>query len=345
MTRVAHRRPRVLGPEPAAQLRRAAGRRGRVGLRPAARGAREGPACAIPPCRRPPTTDIVLDDDDRRRRGHRHADLDPLRPRQGGAQAGKHVFVEKPMTTSATEREELVELADAAGLTLMVGHTFVYSPPVRKVERPDRRAASSATSTSSPPRASTSACTRRTSAWSGTSPRTTCRSSPTGSAKRPTSVNVTGRACVSPDIPDVAFVNLRFPSGVVANIDVSWLSPVKLRRTVVVGVAQDAALRRHRERREGQDLRPRRRLQGARDVRRVPALVPHRRHHRAASSTRSSRCTPRRDTSSSASQTGRAPDHRRHRRPPGGRVARGRRALAAQRRRPVLIEQSASPAA
>ena len=38
-----------------------------------------------------------------------------------------------------------------------------------------------------------------------------------------------------PDIPDVAFVNLRFPSGVIANIDIAWLSPVKLRRTVIVG--------------------------------------------------------------------------------------------------------------
>jgi predicted dehydrogenase len=40
---------------------------------------------------------------------------------------------------------------------------------------------------------------------------------------------------VHPDIPDVAFLNLTFPSGCVASIDVSWLSPVKLRRTVLVG--------------------------------------------------------------------------------------------------------------
>jgi predicted dehydrogenase len=40
---------------------------------------------------------------------------------------------------------------------------------------------------------------------------------------------------VVPSIPDVAFMNLRFPSGVVAEIQASWLSPVKLRRTIVVG--------------------------------------------------------------------------------------------------------------
>jgi predicted dehydrogenase len=48
-------------------------------------------------------------------------------------------------------------------------------------------------------------------------------------------VSVTGRGCIVPSIPDVAFINLRFPSGVVAEIQASWLSPVKLRRTIVVG--------------------------------------------------------------------------------------------------------------
>ena len=48
-------------------------------------------------------------------------------------------------------------------------------------------------------------------------------------------VQVTGRGCIVPAIPDVAFINLKFPSGVVAEIQASWLSPVKLRRTLVVG--------------------------------------------------------------------------------------------------------------
>ena len=48
-------------------------------------------------------------------------------------EAGKHVFVEKPMTSSTADAEELVLLAHRTGLTLMVGHTFVFSPPVRKL--------------------------------------------------------------------------------------------------------------------------------------------------------------------------------------------------------------------
>ncbi len=43
------------------------------------------------------------------------------------------------------------------------------------------------------------------------------------------------RGCVIPNIPDVAFINLEFPSGAVAHVELSWLAPSKLRRTTVVG--------------------------------------------------------------------------------------------------------------
>ena len=46
-------------------------------------------------------------------------------------EAGKHTFVEKPMAASAVEAEDLVRLAEERGRTLMVGHTFEYSPPAK----------------------------------------------------------------------------------------------------------------------------------------------------------------------------------------------------------------------
>src|ERR1700678_270943 len=49
-------------------------------------------------------------------------------------QAGKHVFVDKPLCASADKAQELVELAESKGLVLMAGHTFVYSPPVVKIK-------------------------------------------------------------------------------------------------------------------------------------------------------------------------------------------------------------------
>ncbi len=49
-------------------------------------------------------------------------------------QAGKHTFIEKPMAASAAECEELIQIAIKNGLTLMIGHTFLYSPAVKKVK-------------------------------------------------------------------------------------------------------------------------------------------------------------------------------------------------------------------
>ena len=53
--------------------------------------------------------------------------------------------------------------------------------------------------------------------------------------EEPELVTGIGRDSIVPGIPDVAFVDLRFPSGIVAHVELSWLSPSKLRRTVIVG--------------------------------------------------------------------------------------------------------------
>jgi len=47
---------------------------------------------------------------------------------------GKHIFIEKPMARTETESEELVSMADRQGLVLMVGHTFLFSPAVRRMK-------------------------------------------------------------------------------------------------------------------------------------------------------------------------------------------------------------------
>lgn len=149
-------------------------------------------------------------------------------------ESGKHVFVEKPMTSSAADAEELVRLAERTGLTLMVGHTFVFSPPVRKlgelIDRGDLGDIHFITAS----RVNLGLHQKDVSVvWDLASHDLSILYYWLGESA--SSVYVTGRGCVVPDIPDVAFVNLRFPSGVIANIDIAWLSPVKLRRTVVVG--------------------------------------------------------------------------------------------------------------
>jgi len=149
-------------------------------------------------------------------------------------EAGKHVFVEKPMTSDPGDARELVDLAAARGLTLMVGHTFVFSPPVRKVKELIAAGELGDIYFVTTQRVNLGLHQKDVSVvwdlaphdlsilyyWLG---------------EHACAVSVYGRGCIVPEIPDVAFINLKFPSGVLAEIQVSWLSPVKLRRTIVVG--------------------------------------------------------------------------------------------------------------
>jgi predicted dehydrogenase len=149
-------------------------------------------------------------------------------------EAGKHVFVEKPITASAAEAEELLALAERSGLTLMVGHTFVFSPPVRKVGELISAGHLGDIHFITASRVNLGLHQKDVSVvWDLATHDLSILYYWLGEAAE--SVYVTGRGCIVPEIPDVAFVNLRFPSGVIANIDIAWLSPVKLRRTVIVG--------------------------------------------------------------------------------------------------------------
>lgn len=149
-------------------------------------------------------------------------------------EAGKHVFVEKPMTAEAGQAAELVRLAAARSLTLMVGHTFVYSPPVRKVAEYIHAGELGDIYFVATSRVNLGLHQRDVSVvWDLAPHDISILDYWLGEA--PSSVSATGRACVNPELADVAFINLRYPSGVVAEVQVSWLSPVKLRRTVVVG--------------------------------------------------------------------------------------------------------------
>ena len=148
--------------------------------------------------------------------------------------AGKHVFVEKPLATSGVHADAIVEAAGERGLVLMCGHTFVHSPPVNAIrELLDRDElgelfyVSSSRVNLGPYRSDVSVLTDLAPHdfsilrhWI---------------PEIPESVSATGRAAIRDDAPDVAFVTLRYASGLVAQLEVSWLAPSKLRRTVLVG--------------------------------------------------------------------------------------------------------------
>ena len=149
-------------------------------------------------------------------------------------EAGKHVFVEKPMTADPLEARELVELAAATKRTLMVGHTFVFSPPVRKVKDLIVSGELGEIYFITTQRVNLGLHQSDVSVVWDLAPHDLSILY-YWLDEAATSVSVNGRGCIVPATPDVAFIDLKFPSGVVAQVLVSWLSPVKLRRTVVVG--------------------------------------------------------------------------------------------------------------
>jgi predicted dehydrogenase len=149
-------------------------------------------------------------------------------------EAGKHALVEKPLASSSEEASKLAALADSKGLVLMPGHTFLYSPPVNLVreligsgELGDIYFISSSRVNLGLHQPDVSVIWDLAPHdfsilryWLG---------------EPPTSVSASTRGCVLPGVPDVAFVNLGFPSGTIANVHLAWLAPTKLRQTVVVG--------------------------------------------------------------------------------------------------------------
>ena len=148
--------------------------------------------------------------------------------------AGKHVFVEKPLATSVAECDEMCEAADRAGLVLMVGHTFVYSPPVHTVRDILRSGELGDVYFIQCSRVNLGLHRKDVSVVWDLAPHDLSILE-YWLNEAPTSVQAMGRSCINNGIPDVAFLNIRYASGVIAELQVSWLSPVKLRRTIVVG--------------------------------------------------------------------------------------------------------------
>jgi predicted dehydrogenase len=148
--------------------------------------------------------------------------------------AGKHTFVEKPLAPSTELADELRRLADEGDLRLMCGHTFIYSPPVRALKRMLERGELGTVFFVSSSRVNLGLHQPDVSVVWDLGPHDFSILL-YWLDELPTSVRAIGRDSIVRGIPDVAFVTLAFPSGILASVELSWLAPSKLRRTVVVG--------------------------------------------------------------------------------------------------------------
>jgi predicted dehydrogenase len=148
--------------------------------------------------------------------------------------AGKHVFVEKPFAASIEQAEELVDLGKKNSLVTMVGHTFMFSPPVIKAKEIIDSGELGKIHFITSSRVNLGLHQKDVSVIWDLAPHDFSMLF-YWLDEEPSSVSAFGHAYVLDKIPDVAFINLAFPSGAIGNVQVSWLSPSKLRRTVIVG--------------------------------------------------------------------------------------------------------------
>jgi len=148
--------------------------------------------------------------------------------------SGKHTFIEKPMASSAAECAKLIKLAESKNLTIMVGHTFIYSPPVRKIKEIVNDDALGDIQYIS--------ARRLNLGLFQTDINVTWDLAPHDISiilfvlgKVPLSVNCQGKAHVNPEIEDVTTMTLNFKNNGFATIQSSWLDPNKIREMTFVG--------------------------------------------------------------------------------------------------------------
>jgi predicted dehydrogenase len=150
-------------------------------------------------------------------------------------EAGKHCFVEKPLAQSAADAERVVAAAQRTDRRLMVGHLLEYHPGVRKLkELTDSGELGEQIYYIYGNRLNLGKLRADENAlWSLGAHDVSVVLYLAG--EEPTEVEARGASYVRPGVEDVVFCFLRFPSGLVAHLHLSWLDPHKERRFTVVG--------------------------------------------------------------------------------------------------------------
>lgn len=151
-------------------------------------------------------------------------------------EAGKHLFIEKPMASSSEECKRLLEAADSRGLVIMVGHTFLFSPAVRKIRSLIDAGDLGDIYYVSITRVNLGIFQKDVNVVWDLAPHDVAMLNHLFGAN-PDIVSATGRSYVQTErsIEDVAFMTLEYPGRQIAHVHVSWLDPNKIRRATFVG--------------------------------------------------------------------------------------------------------------
>ena len=148
--------------------------------------------------------------------------------------AGKHVYVEKPLTLSSADSKGLVDLAAKKGVRLMVGHLLEYHPAVNYMKDTIEKGSLGEPLYLYFQRVNLGIVRKKENAWWSLAPHDVSVACYLFAAE-PVSVSASGHAYLQEGIEDVVFANLKFADGRMAHIHVSWLDPHKIRKVTLVG--------------------------------------------------------------------------------------------------------------
>jgi len=146
---------------------------------------------------------------------------------------GKHVFVEKPFTWSVAQAEELIELADRKNLKIMVDHTFLFTGAVKKIKDVVEKRELGDLYYYDSLRVNLGLFQHDVNVIWDLAPHDLSIMDYV-IAEKPEAVVATGQKHLN-GVEDVAFITVYFPKKIIAHVNVNWLSPVKVRTTLIGG--------------------------------------------------------------------------------------------------------------
>jgi predicted dehydrogenase len=146
---------------------------------------------------------------------------------------GKHVFVEKPFTASVAQAEQLIELAEKKKLTIMVDHTFIFTGAVRKIKQLINEQALGDLYYYDSVRVNLGLFQHDVNVIWDLAPHDFAVMDYL-LGEKPFAVAASGKAHVS-QMEDTAYVTVHFNNNLIAHFNVNWLSPVKVRTTLIGG--------------------------------------------------------------------------------------------------------------
>jgi len=146
---------------------------------------------------------------------------------------GKHVFVEKPFTSNTAQAEELIELAAKKNLKIMVDHTFLFTGAVRKIKQLLDENALGKLYYYDSTRVNLGLFQHDVNVIWDLAPHDLSIMDHL-IQQHPEAIIATGQSHLN-GFEDIAFITLYFPDKIVAHINVNWLSPVKVRTTLIGG--------------------------------------------------------------------------------------------------------------